>query len=76
MPPPGKHRNIMCLPRLLLHHPAYEMLLEYSTGGCPVNTGCNWTKEDIHASFMRVPHESNLVYKTIAHFYDESKGKI
>ena len=33
LPPPGKHRNNMCLPGLEIHHPAYETILKYGTGG-------------------------------------------
>ena len=60
LPPPGKHRNNMCLSGLAVHHPAYEMILEYATGGCPVNTGHNWTKEEIHAAVVRGPNDFAL----------------
>ena len=32
-PPPGKHQNNMCLSGLAVHHPAYETLQKYATGG-------------------------------------------
>ena len=60
LPSPRKNRNNMCLSGLAVHHPAYETLLEYVTGGCLVKTGRNWTKEEIHKEVMRGPHESDL----------------
>ena len=63
----------MCLLGLAVHHPAYETLRKYATRGCPVNTGRNWTKEEIHAAVMRVPHYSNLAEEAIAHFAAEAK---
>ena len=76
MPPPGKHQNNMLLSGLEVHHPAYERLLKYATGGFPVKNGRDWTKEEIHAAVMRVPHESALSDDTIAHFAAEAKVKM
>ena len=76
LPPPGKHRNNMCLTGLEVHHPAYETLLNYTTGGCPVKTGRYWVKEETHVAVMRVPHESALAEDTISHFAAESKVKV
>ena len=58
--PPGKYRNNMCLLGLVFHHPAYGTLQKYATGGCPVKTGRNWNKEEIHAAVIRGPRESSL----------------
>ena len=66
----------MCPSSLEVHHPAYKTLPEYATGGCPVNTGRNLTKEEIHAKVMRVLHESALTDKAIAHVSAESKSKV
>ena len=76
LPPPGKHRNNMCLSGLEVHHPTYETLLKYATGGCPIKTGRYWNKEEIHVAVIRVPHESALADDTIAHFTAEAKGKV
>ena len=76
LPPPDKHRNNMCLSGLAVHHPASETLKRYATGGCPVKTGRNWTKEEIHAAVMRGPHESALAEKAISHFASEAKEKV
>ena len=59
-PTPGNHRNNMCPSGLAVHHPDYETLQKYATGGCHVKTDRNWTKEEIHAAVMRGPHESAL----------------
>ena len=61
LPPPGKHQNTMCQSGLAVHHPAYETLKKYATGGCPVKTIQNWNKEEIHVAVMKGPHESDLV---------------
>ena len=61
---------------LAVYHPADETLLEYTTVVCPVKIGCNWTKEEIHATGMRVPHESALADEAISHFSAEAKGEV
>ena len=76
LPPPDKHLNDIFPSGLAVHHPAYEKLQKYATGGCPVKTGQNWTKEEIHAAAMRGPHESDLVGEAIAHFTAEAKEKV
>ena len=63
----------MCLSGLAVHHPDYETLKVYATGGCPIKTGQNWTKEEIHAAVMRGPHESALAEEAIDHFSAEAK---
>ena len=63
----------MCPLGLVVHHPAYETLQKYATGGCPVKTGKNWAKEEIHAAVMRGPHESALAEEAISHFFAEAK---
>ena len=73
LPQPGNHQNNMCPSGLAVHHPDYETLQKYATGGCPVKTGQNWTKEEIHAAVMRGPHDSDLAEETIAHFAAEAK---
>ena len=76
MPPPGKHINNMCSLGLEFRQPTYETLLKYATGGCPVRTGHNCTKEEINAAVLRGPYESALVDDAIAHFVDEAKDKV
>ena len=71
--PPGKNQNNMCPSGLAVHHLAYEKLQKYATGGCPVKTGQNWTKEEIQAAVMRGTHESALSEEEIAHFTAKTK---
>ena len=40
---------------LAASHPASKMLEEFSTAGYPVDTGANWTKEQIIAAIKRGP---------------------
>ena len=75
-PPPRKHRNNMRLLGLVVHHPAYETLKRYAMEGCPVKTGRNWTKEEIHVALMRGPRESALAEEAIAHFTAEAREKV
>ena len=60
LPTPGKNLNNMCPSGFSVHHPAYETFKRYATGRCPVKTGLNWTKEEIHTAVMRGKHESAL----------------
>ena len=66
----------MCPLGFAVHHPAYETLQEYATGGCPFETSQNWIKEEIHASAIRGPHESYFSEEAISHFADEAKEKV
>ena len=59
-----------------VHHPDYETLKIYATGGFPVKTVRNWTKEEIHAAVMRGTHESALEEESIAHLSAEAKEKV
>ena len=76
LPPTDKHQNNMCSSGLAVHHPDYETLQKYATGGCPVKTVQNWTKGEIHAVATRVPHDSDLSLKAIDHFTAEAKEKV
>jgi hypothetical protein len=38
-PGPAQFRNAMCPSKLALHHPAADLLLQYATRGCPIQTG-------------------------------------
>jgi len=40
------------------HHPAYPLLFEYTTEGCPVDCGGPWTQEHLEAAIARGPHIS------------------
>jgi len=40
------------------HHPAYPILFEYATNGCPVDCGESWSKEHLEAEVNHGPHIS------------------
>ena len=50
----------MCPQNVALHHPAAATLLKYATGGCPVESGKPWTKQQMSAAVKRGPHISAL----------------
>ena len=56
LPNPTKWRNIMCPQNLALYHPAAATLLQYATGGCPVESGRPWSKQQMAAAVTRGPH--------------------
>jgi hypothetical protein len=66
----------MCPRGLALHHPAAAKLLEYATGGCPANTGRNWSKEQIWAAVERGPHVSALNPDAIKQLKGEIADKV
>jgi len=57
---PAVYRGSMCPSGLALYHEAAETLLEYATGGCPVETGRDWTVEMMAAAIERGPHVSAM----------------
>jgi hypothetical protein len=48
----------MCPRGLALQHPAAAQLLEYSTNGCPVDSGKPWTLAMLEAAILRGAHPS------------------
>ena len=73
---PVEHVGGMCPSGLAIDHPAYEKLLEYATGRCPVKTGRDWIKEEIHAAGARGLHVSVLSTEALEHFAAESAEKV
>ena len=65
----------MCPRGLALHHPAAGALLKYATGGCPVNSGQNWTEEMIETAVKRGPHVSALVPEAMEQLLSETLEK-
>ncbi len=68
-------RGEMCPRGLALHHPAAGALLQYATGGCPVNSGQNWTEEMIETAVKRGPHVSALVPEAMEQLLSETLEK-
>jgi hypothetical protein len=70
-------RNMMCPRGLALHHPAAAKLSQYyAMGGCPTNTGKNWSKEQKWAAVERGPHVSALNPDAIKQLKTEIADKV
>ena len=54
------YRGQMCPTGLALDHPAAEVLLDYAHGGCPVQSGADWTVQMMTAAIEKGPHTSAL----------------
>jgi len=54
---PVPHHHMMPAPSIK-HHPAFEMLLDYASAGCPIDCGPDWSTEHITAAIERGPHLS------------------
>ena len=50
----------ICPQALTLHHPAAPTLLECAAKGCPTDTGCQWTRDELEAAITKGPHSSAL----------------
>ena len=61
---------------LAASHPAAKMLEEFSTAGCPVDTGTNWTEEQIIAAIKRGPHISAKEPEAAAYLHKETEEKL
>ena len=69
-------RGQMCPRGLALHHPAAGKLLQYATGGCPSNTGKNWTRQQMQEAVERGPHSSALEPDAIEQLRGEIEEKV
>jgi hypothetical protein len=61
---------------LALKHEAADLLSDWEQFGCPTQTGCNWTLEEIQAAIDRGPHKSALEPDAIAHYKEEVRDKV
>jgi hypothetical protein len=66
----------MCPSGLALEHPAAPTLLQYATGGCPVNTGRPWTVTEMQCAIDRGPHKSALHPDAISQLHEEVAAKV
>ena len=57
---PIKFKGGMCPAGLALHHPAADLLTQYASGGCPVQTGRPWSRAEMQAAIKKGPHASAL----------------
>ena len=51
------------------------MLLDWAEHGCPVDTGPDWTKEQIEAALERGPHKSAFLPGAAEFLIQETKEK-
>ena len=61
---------------LAMNHPTALLLKHYTTQGCSVDCGPDWTTEHIHALLQRGPHVSATTLEAIKAFQDKCKAKI
>ena len=66
----------MCPAGLALHHPAANLLREWTTYGCPTQTGKPWTHEKTQAAIERGLYRSALSDEAIAHFKAEVDERV
>ena len=59
-----------------LSHPAKQILEKYSTTGCPVNCGKNWSKDHIEKSILHGPHKSAQSKEAIQAIHTETDIKV
>jgi hypothetical protein len=74
--PLAAHRGEMCPSGLALRHPAAELLIEWSSYGCPIRTEKRWTKAEMQEAVDWGPHRSAMSDDAIAHFKAEVKEKV
>ena len=70
------HRGEMYPTNLAAEHPAGNMLKEQATVGCPVDTGRDWTHDELQAAVNRGPHSSALDPDAIAQYKLEIADKV
>jgi len=59
-----------------LNHPTADVLREWAIFGCPTQTGCKWTKDELWEVVDRGPHRSATTPEAIEHFAEEIKEKL
>jgi hypothetical protein len=76
LPNPTKWHNNICPQNVAFHHPAAATLLKYATGGCPVESGKPWTKQQMTSAVERGPHISALAPDAIEAHLADAKEKV
>ena len=66
----------MCPMGRALNHPTADVLREWAIFGCPTQTGCKWTKDELWEVVDRGPHRSATTPEAIEHFAEEIKEKL
>jgi hypothetical protein len=75
-PLPDTWRGNMCPSGIATSHPAGELLQEWSKLGCPMRTGCPWSKAEMWEAIERGPHRSALSSEALDHFAAEAIEKV
>eukprot|EP00978_Attheya_sp_CCMP212_P045301 scaffold341238_cov60-Attheya_sp.AAC.1 len=71
----SKMRGLMWPTGPACRHPAFPLLQEYATRGCPVDCGAPWTREQIEAALERGPHKSATEPAASADLWKEAVDK-
>jgi len=58
------------------HHPAFDMLMQYATKGCPVDCGEPWTKEHLEVAVEHGQHMSATLLEAAAALQNEAMEKV
>ena len=58
------------------HHPVYDMLMQWSKEGCPIDCGEPWTIEHILAALHRGPHVSTKHRLAQEELHKETAAKV
>jgi len=58
------------------HHPAFDILQNYTTTGCPVDCGPPWSLEHITATIQHGPHISAKSPEAAASIWAETLEKV
>ena len=66
----------MHLSKQALDHEAPEMPLDWAENGCPVDTGPDWSLEQIEEALKRGPHQSALQPAAIKFLIEEANEKV
>ena len=75
-PPAMTYHNCMCPQGVALSHPAATLLQEYTTHGCPINTGPSWSHNQLNSTIAYGPHESALTADAIDQLSTEVHEKL
>ena len=72
-PATDQNRGGMCPSNLALHHPAAGLLKTYATKGCPIDSGRNWTREEIQQAVEHGNHP--MEDSAVKQFWNEAIDK-
>jgi len=71
-----KFRGLMQPHPSIQHHPAFPLLFQYATQGCPVDCGPQWTSEQLNATVRQGAHPSARSPEAQACLREETLEKV